>query len=415
MVYIHDAYTISKRTLQARKVPKNVVVGVVLGVIAVTASAVVLFLLFRLRQWRLERRADYRVDLLGSEAGDSSTQANDLSTQAGDPEKALIERPRNKPLPPIPSATSSGPYAAVPGNTYSQALMNETPVVRQPLQTSDTSLPGSSRRLSLNFPLSPLNAPMTQLPTKPTHARTSTTSSIGNFRTYNNNPGLGLSMTSSSVSNFPRGQLTIANATDADAAFDRSQSSHLDLPPYSHGQTRGRDPPFPAKQPRPKQLRSILKPASETSREDMPSNATTSEKQGMWDTRSTSTTSYMVQIPIPRLSRIPASPVQPERSRKPLTLTTSRPVSNVVIEDTGPIRRPNGSRGNARMVTMSVLVDDSDNSGSELGGGGRDSFQSRYPTSSASVDSRDVLGEVLKGYTTDLPPYTPSQENTPVP
>lgn len=417
MTYIHGTYTTSKRTLQPRKLPKDVVTGIILGVIAVITTAVVILLLLRLRRlWHIERRAANQVDLLGVEAGNPSIPADGS-------EKVLKEWLSDKPLPPVPS--SRGSQATLLDIGYTQAPMNESVIVGQPSQiwsrpgdmgTSDSELERFSRHLSLNIPLSPLYIPAPQLPTKPAHTRTSTISSIGNFRTYNNNPSSGMPQTtSSSVPNIPRAQLTIANATDADEVlFDRSQTPHHNLPSYSTSQTRGRVAPFPAAgatRPQPTQLRSILKPPKVDSGEGMSSLGVTSEKQAIWDARS-STTSYMVQIPIPRISRIPASPVQSQRVRRPLTLTTSRPVSNVVVEDAGSGHQANGSRGKGRMVTMSVLIDDSDNSSS---GGGRDSYQDGTRTNRSSAESQYVLGEVLEGYATDLPPYTPVQEDYNVP
>lgn len=415
MTYTHGTYTGSKRTLQPRKLPKDVVTGIILGVIAVIATAVVILLLLRLRRlWHIERRAANQVDLLGVEAGIPSIPADGS-------EKVLKEWRSDKPLPPVPSFRGS--QATLLDNGYTQAPMNESVIVGQPSQiwsrpgdmgTSDSELERFSQHLSLNPPLSPLNIPAPQLPTKPAHPITSTISSIGNFRTYNN-PGTGMPQTtSSSVPNIPRGQLTIANATDADEVlFDRSQTPHHNLPSYSTSQTRGRVAPFPAAgatRPQPTRLKSILKPPKVDSGEGMSSHGMTSEKQAIWDARS-STTSYMVQIPIPRISRIPASPVESQRVRRPLTLTTSRPVSNVVVEDAGSGHQASGSRGK-RMVTMSVLIDDSDYSSS---GGGRDSYQDGTRSNRSSAESQYVLGEVLERYATDLPPYTPVPEDYNVP
>ena len=406
----------ARRSLQARSLPTNAVIGLLLGIIALIASAIVLLLLLRLnRQLRIERRAENQIDLLGAEGYAPSIQGD------SDPEKALAVKWRDKPLPPVPSASSRASYMTMPDNRASQVTIKEAVVVRRPSHTP--SLPGNQGTTGLgsnprnaskrSTRKMPLTLPTPPFPTNPTLSGTSTTSSIGNALAYES-PRSGIRTSRAMLTNNGRGQLAIANATDDDrAALDGPQVLSYALPPYM-GQVRGRDAPFPSRRPRPNRL-SIMPSVDEKREQDMTPSVATREKRGMADARSMPATSYMVQVPIPQISQAPASPLLPQRVRQPLTLTTSRPVSNVIVENVGSVRRPDGSRSKGRMVTMSVLVDDSDSSSSAVEENRRDSFRNARPFSSRSAISQDVLGEVLERYATDLPPYTPVHEDCNIP
>ncbi|KAF8481489.1 hypothetical protein JB92DRAFT_3037758 [Gautieria morchelliformis] len=406
-------YMNAKRTLQSRRLPKDVVVGIVLAVIAVIASALVALLLWHLyKQSRADRRrAANQVDLLGSE------NARATFMPFGDPEELYNERPWDKPLPRIPSAISIHPYDPVNAQESPGVIRRPLPIYYSPGERPISRLVGNSQdapiqHLSLGLPPTPFDTTSSSFKAKPAHARTNTISSMGNAQTYSSRRSPYDAVTSESdASDIRRGQFTIVNVTDAEPLrFDRAQLLSYDVPPdYAVVQVRGRDVPFPQKRSPPDRSVSVMPPVIEN-KESLFSYVTSNEKSGISDVPSSSVAPYMVQVPIPRTSSTPPSPLLPPRMRSPLTLTASYPVSNVVIGDIGPVRRPDGSKGKGRMVTMSVLVDDSDSSASvkDASEGQRDS--GGRPNSNSSESSQGVLGVVLSGYTTDLPPYTPARE-----
>lgn len=425
---VRNTYTNTKRAALARQtIPQNVIIGIILAVIAVIACVIVAFLLWRLnRQARVERRLAQRVDLLSPEPVHSPPNSNGMSI---DMQNLASGHWSGRPLPQIPRGASvrssldlprssshvshRGSIAASP---YGYSLVSDVPVIRPLLPA--VSRQETTRELPPNVTISHNSSNAHSSMTRP-HTRIQSGPSvddvISHSRFISNHP---LSSESSGFSDILPGQLTAVGVFESDNHhFQRSQRLHRDLPPpdYTGWGVRGRDAPFPSKEPRklrPPRPPPIITALHKQAPDDIPSTASPSswDKRGFGDMPTTPETAYTVHVPIVQ-SVTPGSPLASQHTRPPLTITTSRPMSNVTLEDMGSIRRPDGTKGKGRKVTMTVLVEDSDDEAQDaLRVSPQQSDRGQRET-----QGEDVISELVERYAADLPPYTPVHEFCTVP
>ncbi|KAF8514249.1 hypothetical protein BU17DRAFT_68489 [Hysterangium stoloniferum] len=405
-------YTRATHALQVRESRShNVASGAALAVVAVIACAFIILLLWYLkRQSRRERRWANRIDLLGS--GNFDTR--DVFTEGGE---SISEG--QKPLPPVPY-------------TPSTIAFGHSDHERMPSISSRTSKFNSDFAISIRPPP----------PVMPTYSRWSI-STIGSpsttYRTLSS-PTIGTSETiikpATSASSLPakssssgadkshppgplpmQNRFAVVNLSDAESAhFGGTQTLRpdMDLPPsYTSNRVRGRDVPFPCKQSqkhRPPSI--IIAPNEQDEQNEQDTHAPILPPSVARVRRSLlevpDSPSYTVMIPV--ASPAPSTPVRAQNIRSPLTITASYPVSSVVVGDISRIRRPDGSKGKSRMVTMSVVVEDcgsSDGDPDEQRATPRPIFET-----SESHGADNSLEGILDQYA-DLPPYeSPNQRRS---
>jgi len=389
----HETYTNAKRAAAAVQpaVSHDVIIGIILAVIAVIACAIVALLLWRLnKQSRRERRLANQVDLLGADPFVTDGLGGGLDgIGLGHQEPGTVhERWNEKPLPPRPSSALT---------------------IRVPIPA--VSRRASMRALASNANVTP-NFSITRSSMTPFHARTHSDDTASQSRSTSSDP---FSSESSGPAQILRGQYAVVNVTEADEQrFQRPQLlyNEPDLPPgYTNGRVRGIDAPFPAKKSRKRRPASILTPVSEGAGSSIPSSW---EKRGYPDVPQTPGTAYTIQVPI--ASATPDSPYASQRFRPPLTLSASLPLSNITVADMGPVRRQDGTKGKGRLVTMSVMVEESDTA-SSIGDTEEDRRASHRSErrKTQGEDGEDILGQVVERYAMDLPPYTPIHEFCTVP
>ncbi|KAF8577312.1 hypothetical protein K439DRAFT_1622196 [Ramaria rubella] len=419
----------ARRAFQRRDLPTNVAVGSVFAVIAVVASALVFFLLYRLnRRARFKRNhRSYKVDLLSETEGfiprdPSNTIMLDMGARI-----TTVQHSDAKPLPQIPGTTTIGSGVdtldsrALSRNS-SQATMTEAGTIRAPQPAlARTGTTRMSRSGTIFRGTSVTSAPTSSFQS---HSSAPTAPSVTNVQEYEYSQAPLTSRRSASGSTL--GQLTTVNLTDLDVPrLEQPRLPHNGLSLNTAPQTRGAPFPIMHEQPRLLYKGLLLNTAPRIRGKDAPFpimprvnedrmyDETSAlpdfhrEKQEFLDTPTTPSSPYMVPVPgsPPTLGRPP-----PKRARSSIIVTVPYPVSNVVVEDVESVPRPDGSTSKGRMVTMSVLVADSDTSSQfgdiyeDIRGYLEDVYQSNKTD---SQEDREVVSRFGA-----LPPYTPVPETS---